>query len=223
MCATLREVSESTPRKAVYDIAIADLDREVRSADALSSRAATLIGFCGVILALVSTLGRDSLTRELGAVGRPVASAALIGGIVVVAAAAIAAATILSSRPRGRTRPQVLRELRTATDPESEIYGRLAKSAITLFEEEAAKNDLRGRMLRLATLAVVAGLVLLAVQAVVVATTLTSEPCSTTRTTETTRTSPTPTKTPTRTTRVVTISSTGCAKATRTTAKSADR
>lgn len=156
----------------MYEIAAADLDRELRSADALGSRAATLLGFCGLILTLASALARDSLARDLGAVGRPVAAASLIAGIVVVIGAALLAASMITPRQRGRTNPAVMRSLRASADTETEIYGRLSKSMITLAGEEGAKNDQRGRVLRHAIRTVAVGLVLLAIQAVVTASTL---------------------------------------------------
>jgi hypothetical protein len=52
---------------------------------------------------------------------------------------------MLTPRQRGRTNPRVFRDLRRATDTEDQIHGRLSKSAITIYADEAAKNDSRGR------------------------------------------------------------------------------
>jgi hypothetical protein len=215
----------SEPRKALYDIAAAEYGREVDSAGALGTRAAAQLGFCGVVLALSATLGRDGLNRDLGSMGRPLAAYALIAGIVVIVASAVLAALVLTPRLRGRINPAVLRELRSAETAEDHIYDRLSKSMITRLDEEAAKNDHRGRLLRWSSIGILLGAALLAVQATVVATTLTHEPCATTRTIETTRTTttgpPTTTSLRTPTTTVVTTSSMVCAKATTTTSKSA--
>lgn len=219
-------MNATPPRKALYDIATAELERELRSGEALGTRAAALVGFAGLVLTLASTLGRDTVSRNLGPAGRPIAFFALSAGLVVVAAGAVTAASMFLPRPRGRTKPAVLRELRTAHDAEHDVYERLSKSVTTLFEEEGAKNDARGRRLGAAVWLVVSGLLLIAVQAVTLATTLSQDPCSTTRTTLTTqKTTRTPVATRRRrttTTTVVTTSSTDCAKATRTTSKSAN-
>lgn len=213
----LMVVGDSTPRKDLHGIAVAHLDREIQSGEALGTRAGALIGFCGVILALAATLGRDVLSRDLGAVGRPLATVAFVAAVVVIFVAAVQALRMLTPRQRGRTKPQVLRELRRIDDSEA-IHGRLSKSAITIYAEEAAKNDSRGRRLRCAYFTLTAGLALVAVQAAIVALNETENPCKTPRTIETTtattlahRTTPLPTTT----TRVETTSSTGCAKTTK--------
>lgn len=210
------------PRKALYDVAAAELEREVRSADALGTRAAAQLGFCGVLLALSATLGRDGLTRDLGAVGRPLAAIALIAGIVVIVVGAVLAALTLMPRLRGRPNPALLRQLREAENAEDDIYDRLSKSMISRVEDEAGKNHERAKFLRRSSFAILVGVVLLAAQALVVAATLTTDPCATTRTIETTRTTAATTATAgspgTPTTTVVTTSSTTCAKATTATA-----
>jgi hypothetical protein len=205
------------PRKAIYDVAAAELEREVRSADALGTRAAAQLGFCGVLLALSATLGRDGLTRDLGAVGRPLAAITLIAGIAVIVAGAVLAALTLMPRLRGRPNPAVLRELREAENAEDDIYDRLSKSMISRVEDEADKNGERAKFLRRSSFAILVGVVLLAVQALVVAATLTQDPCATTRTIETTKTTAAPATAVTSTTPTTTVettSSTTCVKAT---------
>lgn len=213
-------MASGEPRKAIYDIAVAELERELSSASALGTRASSLIGFSGVILALAATIGRDTLTRDLGSIGRPLATYSLIAAIVVLVFGAVVASIVVAPRQRGRVKPGVLRELRHADDAEGDIYERLSKSAITQASEEGAKNDGRGTLLLVATVSVVIGLLLIGVQAVVVATTLMENPCSiqTTATTAKTTQRLTPTTTP-----VAKTSSTDCARATSVTPSSAER
>lgn len=209
------------PREALYEIAVDDLDREIRSADALGTRAVAVVGFCGVTLALAATLARDAADRDLGSFGDPAARAALIVGVAAIFLAAVLATSMLTPKQRGRTKPSVMRELRSTTDPEDEIYDRLVKVAITLTEQEGTKNDSRGQRLRRAYLALIVGLAMITGQAIIVTTNSHQTTCTTQTTDQRTTTKtvvPAPSKGRTRATptiRVLKTSSTACAKATR--------
>lgn len=210
-------MNDSTPRADLHETVTKHLDREITSGEALGTRAAGLVGFCGVILALAATLGRDALSRELGSVGGPVAKVAFVLAVLVIFAAAAQAVLMLTPRQRGRTDPQVLRVLRGATDPEAEIHDRLSKSAITIYADEATKNDARGRALRRAYGTLLIGLGLVAAQAAIVGASGTEEPCKTETTVETTTTTTLKTSRkplPSKTTRAMRTSSGACEKVT---------
>jgi hypothetical protein len=197
--------------KAVYDVAASHIDRELRSNEAIGSRAVALLGFCGVILALAANLAGNGFSDQLGTVGRPLAITSLVASFVAILIAAGFAVRILSPKPRGRVDPRVLRELRDEADAEEDVFERLSRSAIRLYKEEGISNDDRAEHLRWAYRALALGLLLVTVQAVTVALSSSKEPCATQKKTQTIHRTPTTKGHPMM---VVTTSSTACARPT---------
>ncbi len=202
-----------SPRRAVYEAAADQLERELASNEALGGRAVALLGFCGVILALAATLADKGLPENLGAVGRPIALISLIGAFLTIFIAAVVAVSILRPKNRGRVNPKVLSELRENASTDEEVHDRLSKLAIRLYGEQGVSNDDRAKTLRWAYRALAIGLALVTVQAVLSALSSPEEPCETQKKIQKISHHP-PSQSRPKTTTIVTISSTACVRGT---------
>lgn len=185
------QAAEPPPQRPLFEVVAAELDREVASGIALGTRAMAVVAFVGVLLTLVA--GRigmffdDCLSKAVqrGLVGSLVLVVALL-----VAATALAISVLLPHR-RGRTKPQVFRDLRTQNPPERELHDRLVQSLIKRYENETNANDTKGKRLRSAYVLTLTGLITVVIQALVLGATQGANSC--TETQKTTR--PTGTRT----------------------------
>lgn len=144
------------------------LEAERRSAENLGARAAWLIGFSGVMLALTAALGRDAGALNLGAVGEPVAESLFIVSIGILLAAALVSTSAVSPKPRGRTPSRLLDDLRHGKVAVGDVDAHVAQIDCKLYRELAAQNDDRGRILRWAFRLLIAGLFSVASHAVTI-------------------------------------------------------
>lgn len=153
------------PQKPLFDVVSAELDREVGSGVALGARATALVAFIGLLLTLVGS--------RIGAIFDPCFSnavqVALMLGVFTATGVLVGATWhvlgVLVPRERGRTRPQVFRDLRLKNPSERDLHDRLVQSLIRRYEDEATANDSRGEVLRRGYKWTLAGLVIVMIQA----------------------------------------------------------
>lgn len=116
------------------------LEAERRSAENLGARAAWLIGFSGVVLALTAALGRDAGARDLGAVGEPAAESLFIVSIAILLAAALVSTFAVSPKPRGRTPLELMDDLRRGKVAVGDVDAHVAQIDCKLYRELAARR-----------------------------------------------------------------------------------
>jgi hypothetical protein len=146
-------------------------DDERSRGETLMSRAATLAGFSGTILAVVATLGRESFKLDLGSVGNPSVRVLFLFSVVALTSAAILA---LRGALRAQTRELVdvadVREFSDSPwitmDP-AEIKQNWLVSLAKTLAKDRSNNDRRASLGEAAGAALVLGLLAVAGQAVV--------------------------------------------------------
>ena len=151
------------------------LESERTSAENLGARSSWLIGFSGVVLALVAGLNKDTVFSagflqpqdDLGAVGEPLSAALAFGAVSLLLVAALVARLAVQPRRRGRVPTALLNDLRTGLVAVGAANADAARLKAQMYAQEAASNDQRGRRLKTAFRLLVAGLVLVSAQAVI--------------------------------------------------------
>ena len=165
----LRALAQPDARQ-VAEVARATMSVEQSRGEAVRTRAAGLLGSCGVLLTLTVGLGDKALSDSagLGRVGAPVSAGLAIAGVALLAAAALLASLVFApSRRVVRTPMEAVRafadvQFRTA---DAEL---LAAEAQHFLAEARAANLVRGRRLLLAIGVFTAGVVSLAIEAAIV-------------------------------------------------------
>jgi hypothetical protein len=163
---------EPNPESADALVAIAErlFDDERSRGETLTTRASTLAGFSGTILALVATLGREMFKLDLGAVGNPVVRVLFLLSVgALVAAATLAVGGALRARARELLAVADVRDFPNPpwiTAEPVEIKRKWLASLATTLEQDRSNNDRRAKLGQAAGVALLIGLIAVAGQAV---------------------------------------------------------
>lgn len=159
--------------EALLNVAQRIADEERARSATLTSKTSTLAGFSGTILAIVSGLGRELLSRPLR---DPLDDLVLLLFVVAVIALAFALAlairSVLRTQPRLTVDTDQLRAFAappwTSADP-TEIKGNMLASLARAVSRDRELNDRKARLADRAALALLVGLLALAAQALCLA------------------------------------------------------
>jgi hypothetical protein len=158
------------PESADALVAIAErlFDDEHSRGDTLITRASTLAGFSGTILALVATLGREMFKLDLGTVGNPVVRGLFLLSVgALVAAATLALGGALRARPRELVGVADVGTFPDRMTEESVEIKRVWLGSLWLtLERDRSNNDRRAELGEAAGVALLVGLIAVAGQAV---------------------------------------------------------
>jgi hypothetical protein len=125
----------------------ATIEEERRKA--FSDRAGVLLGFSGVILALIGTEAKDVFedAGSLGSVGRPLGSWLLVAAGVMSTIAAVDALAVLLRRPTTRTKTEILASYLDPSYLEASrgriLYRRLAALVLRVQKDREANRRMR--------------------------------------------------------------------------------
>lgn len=172
--ASLSASSASPEARAMAgDLAEQALSSERQSAENLGARSSWLIGFAGVVLALVAGLNKDAVigtgsqSVNLGKVGEPVSAGLALGAVVLLLLAAVVARLAVAPRKRGRLPSQLLENLMSGAVSVEHTRSEVARLKVRMYNEEAGSNDGRGTRLKWAFRLLVAGLLFVSAEAVI--------------------------------------------------------
>lgn len=170
--------SEATPEAKLRAAELAEeaLGGERTSAENLSTRGSWLIGFAGVVLALVvGFVGSTATTSSsghrpsanLGSVGEPVFAGVALLAVICLLLAALTALRVVRPRKRMRLPRTLLNDLNDGALSVDGANTEIAKLRVRFYLAEADSNDDRGKKLQTALRLVVGGLLLVAGLAVI--------------------------------------------------------
>ena len=146
------------------------LDDERTRGQGLDSKSATLAGFTGTILALTTTLGATLLDLDLGSVGSAVFQCLYVISVVALGVASlIALVGVLRPQPRLALAMDEIRrfsEFPLIAQPLVEVQGTMMNTLVEALAHERALNERKGRLTRVAAIALAVGFVGVAAQAV---------------------------------------------------------
>jgi hypothetical protein len=168
------EVDLKAPEPESTDVLVAIVERLVddeRSRGAtLTTRASTLAGFSGTILAVVATLGREAFKLELGSVGDPALRVMFVASVVALATAASLAVGVLRAQTRELVNVAVVRAFAgqpwIRKEPARIQQDWLASLGMTL-ERDRSNNDRRAKAGEAAGIVLLVGILCVAGQALV--------------------------------------------------------
>ena len=149
-------------------ITLADegINAERSSAESLGTRSSWLIGFVGVVLALIAGFIAGSNSQgqrgslDLGSVGNPAFAIVAALAILLLLAAAFIALRAMRPRNRSRLPRTLLNDLLTGDVTTAHATKLVARMKIDFYVAEAESNDLRGKQLQRALGLLVAGVVM---------------------------------------------------------------
>lgn len=145
-------------------------DQELDSAEHIGARAATVIGFAGVVLTLTVALSRDAFGRgtDLGTVGDPANAIFFLVAVVLLGLAGLQGVRAARPRSQARVSPTVLdkyRRKRPKVIAVNDHFGRQQERTLNALKEA---NGARAKTLNSAFGLLAAGVGAAAVQAVII-------------------------------------------------------
>lgn len=144
-------------------------DRELASAENLGGRAATLIGFSGVVLTLTASLAREAFGqgRDLGTFGNSASACLFLLAVGCLLASAVQAVRAASPREQDRVTEQPLDTYAVKKPPVEALNKHFGTKVIGVIGKVAKSNTDRGRTLQWAFRWLATGLILVAGQAAI--------------------------------------------------------
>jgi hypothetical protein len=172
----LRGEERETVSPELLTIGTERLASEQEFAERFNGRGSALIAAAGVVLGLTVNLGQEVFGQlshkagqapalDLGSIGKPAFIACFLGSMLALSLSAVVAITaVLPARAR-RLTTEALRNYQRHRMPMVDVRNRVYTWTVNAIDDQRANNGVKVRRLRVAGLAFVTGIVLVAVDA----------------------------------------------------------